>query len=258
MISIIIPVKNGSKYIKGAIESIRSQTEKNVEIVVIDDASTDDTQTILSEIQKTDLLFKIIRNEKSRGPGASRHIGILASSGELIAFLDDDDRWISPQKLSKQSTYLQDNPECVIVGSAKNSFTSEDGSPYPIRRDTQPKSDEDIRKEMLWRNPFITSSVMLKKEAYLKVGGFTDMYLAEDYELWMRLGKTGKMANIEGCDIQYTVRASNASNTRRQEMNKIVLDLTKKYRGDYPSPLYYVFLLKAYMRVWLFNLKQIF
>lgn len=257
MISVVIPTKNGGKYIRRAVESVLNQSETDFEIIIINDASTDETISILSELEQKDSRIRVITNTKSVGPGISRHIGIREAKSELIAFIDDDDEWISKEKLALQIKYFADHPEATVVGSAKNNFVKEDGSPYPVRMDRQPQSDAEIRKTMLWRNPFITSSVMLKKSPYLQVGGFGSLYLAEDYDLWMRMGSHGTLANIPNCDINYTVRQGNASTTRQLEMNKIVLGLVKNYKKDYPD-YYYINLLKAYARIWLFHLKHLF
>lgn len=257
MISIVIPTKNGLKFIERAIKSVQAQTEQDFEIIIVNDASTDHTAAILSDLSQKDRRIRVITNKESVGPGMSRNIGVNEAKSELVAFLDDDDEWISGEKLTVQKRFLEENKNVVLVGSAKNNFIKEDGTPYPVRIDTQPVSDAEIRKTMLWRNPFITSSVMLRKDAYLKVGGFAPMFLAEDYDLWIRLGQQGEMANLYNCDINYMVREGSASSTRKQEMNQIVLDLVKKYKNEYPS-LYLLALLKAHARIFLFNIKKIF
>jgi glycosyltransferase involved in cell wall biosynthesis len=257
MISVVIPTKNGSRFIERAIKSILAQSMQDFEIVVIDDASTDSTPQLLKELQLREPRLRVITNQKSLGPGISRHVGIRESKAEHIALIDDDDEWVSKEKLSLQYAYLKEHPDVAVVGSAKNNFIKEDGSPYPVRVDRQPLTDEEIRRTMLWRNPFITSSVLFRKDRYLEVGGFAPMYLAEDYDLWMRLGQHGTLANIPNCDINYMVREGSASTTRQQEMNKIVLSLVKNYKNEYPDN-YYINLLKAYARVWLFDLKHLF
>ncbi|MES3005357.1 MAG: glycosyltransferase family 2 protein [Patescibacteria group bacterium] len=257
MISVIIPTKNGSQYIGRAIKSVLSQTETDLEIIVINDASTDNTANLVTELQQHDARIRLITNKTSVGPGISRHVGIRESKSEFIALIDDDDEWLSKEKLSLQKKYLDEHPRVAVVGSAKNNFVREDGSIYPVRMDRQPETDAEIRRTMLWRNPFITSSVMLKKDPYLEVGGFSPMYLAEDYDLWMRLGHHGELANIHNCDINYMIREGSASTLRQQEMNHIILGLVKNYKNDYPR-FYYINLIKAYARIWLFDLKHLF
>lgn len=255
MISIIIPTKNASKHIIRAVESVISQSEKDIEIIIINDASTDDTAQVLADLQKKDNRIHIITNQKNVGPGISRDIGIRQAASDYIAFIDDDDEWVSKEKLALQKKYLDEHPHVVIVGSAKNNFIREDGTPYPIHLDRQPQTDAEIRRSMLWRNPFITSSILLKKDAYLQAGGFAPMYLAEDYDLWMRMGQQGVLANILECDINYMVREGSASTTRQQEMNRVVISLIKKYKDTYP--FFFMSLIKGYLRLLVVYIKHL-
>ena len=88
---------------------------------------------------------------------------------------------------------------------------------------------------------------MFRKNAYEKAGGFAAMYLAEDYDLWLRLAEQGKMANIEGCKTHYLKRSAGAAQSNKHKMNKTVLELIKKYGKNFPN--YWEALLKAYIRI---------
>ena len=99
LVSVIIPVFNRKHLIQRSIYSVLNQTYKNLEVLVIDDASTDKTKEKVLEIK--DSRLKYFRNEKNLGPSGSRNKGIKLSSGELIAFQDSDDEWIN-NKLEKQ------------------------------------------------------------------------------------------------------------------------------------------------------------
>lgn len=254
MISIILATKNGSSYIKRAINSVLKQSEKDIELIIVNDASTDSTLPIILELQKTEPRIKVISNQINIGPGSSRHKGILASLGDMIAFIDDDDEWVSSDKLHLQKEYLTMNPEVVLVGASRVTFISQEGK--VIKEIIRPSSDNAIREQMLLRNPFVTSSVLLKKTAYLSSGGFSNLYLAEDYDLWMKLGKIGKLANIDGCDINYTVSRVDKSRSNLPKMSLVVISLIKKYKSDYPH--YFFGLIKSYLRITYLHLKKIF
>ncbi len=246
MISIILATKNGSLYIKNAISSVQNQTYSDFELIVISDGSTDSTVDVVRELQSHDPRIKLYELKDNIGPGRARDLAIRggniqgmtipSSLGEYIAIIDDDDLWLSKEKLSNQKEYLDTHSDTVVIGSSHVAFVNErNGHTWWLKNS---EDSEHIRKHMLGYNPIITSSVMFKKEAYITCGGFSPLYLAEDYDLWLAMGKLGKISNVSSADTQYTIRKGSASKSRQMEMNKIVLSLAIKYRKDYPNFLY--------------------
>lgn len=167
--------------------------------------------------------------------------------------MDDDDLWISSEKLEAQKTFLLENPEHILVGSDHVQFVDEEGK--KLFTFESEKNDDELKKHLLLHNPFVTSSVMFRKDAYIKTGGFSELRLAEEYELWLKMGLFGKFANLRNCEVEYTQRASGLTLSRRQKMNRIVLMLVKRHKNDYS--LYKLALVKAYLRLFLtsFNLR---
>jgi glycosyltransferase involved in cell wall biosynthesis len=245
MISVIMTTRNGSKTIERAIKSIQDQTEKEFELIIVSDASTDDTVEKIQRLATEDSRIKPIILDKNIGPGGARRLAIEKSAGELIAILDDDDLWLSTEKLAIQKKYLDENPDYVLVGSSLVEFVDEDGK-HLFSFESE-KNDCDIKNHMLMHNPFVTSAVMFRKSAYDKAGKFSDLRLAEEYELWLKMGKIGKMANLNGCEVQYTSRKSGLTLSKNQEMNLVVLDLIKRHKKDYP--LYTLAFIKAHLRI---------
>ena len=88
---------------------------------------------------------------------------------------------------------------------------------------------------------------MFRKNVFEKVGGFADMRLAEDYDLWLRLAKEGRVANTQGCNTRYYVRQTGAQQSNKRKINKVVLNLIKKYKNDFPNS--WVAILVAYARI---------
>lgn len=263
MISIILATKNGGQYIEKAINSVIAQTYPDFELIVISDGSTDNTTDIVKSIKDKDSRIKLYELKTNIGPGKARDIAIRGgfvqdtmispAAGEYIAIIDDDDLWISQEKLFNQKEYLDKNPKVVAVGSSNVSFMNEgNGHIWWLKNCEDP---EHVHKRMLGYNPIITSSVMFRKSTYIECGGFSSAYLAEDYDLWLSMGKLGKISNISGCDTQYTVRKGSASKSRQMEMNKAVLALAIKYRKDYPNFLYA--LTKGYARIILLFIKNL-
>ncbi len=260
MISVIIATRNGSAYIERAIRSALSQSAaaEGLEILVVCDGCTDDTAAIARSLAGV----RVIELAKNIGPGLARNLAVLGGEaegirhegarGEYIAFLDDDDRWINPEKLARQKAFLDAHPDIAAVGSEKTEFVDEQGRHMRwIVNETDP---ERMRSNMLSYNPIITSSAMIRKDAFAAIGGFRDMHLAEDYDLWLRLGKTGKLSNVKDAETAYTVRSGGASGSRRREMLLTLIRLAKEYRGSYPG--YPKAILKAYARLLLFIIKN--
>lgn len=233
LVSIIIATKNGGKLISRAITSIESQTEKNVEVIVISDGSTDDTPRIVNELSEIRPWLRLIELSENVGPGLARDRGIREAKGAFIALIDDDDVWGTPFKLKIQEEFLHTHPDHVLVGASTiNEITIEDKA---LSVFNLPEDDGDIRRMMFLRNCFVTSSVMFRKEAYLKAGNFNSLYLAEDYDLWFRMGRVGKFANIPKCDTGYTIHPKGASKIRQRDLYRAILSIIPKYRKDYPG-----------------------
>jgi glycosyltransferase involved in cell wall biosynthesis len=236
-IAVVMCTHNGGKSMYKAIESISSQKDVTIELIIVDDCSTSPlTKEILQILPKkysnTNLSVRIIHNEVNIGPGKSRDIGIHHSKSMHVAILDDDDVWENEYKLLHQKEFLDKHTEYSAVGTDLVIFVNEQDE--ELSRKSYPKTWSQIYRSMLVKNPLITSAVMFKKEVYLLSGGFSDMYLAEDYDLWLRFGMNGKIANISGAETRYTVRAQSASKKKKHRMNMIVLKLVWKYRKHYP------------------------
>jgi glycosyltransferase involved in cell wall biosynthesis len=264
MISVIIATKNGEKYIARATQSALSQSVAienaqdsakypGFEIVAISDGSTDKTAEIVREIGAKDPRVKLIKLTENVGPGLARNQAISQSTNAYIALLDDDDLWTNPDKLKNQINYLEEHPEVVLVGAQKTEFTRENGE--HLRWIINETDSNNIREHMLAYNPVITSSTVFRKKVFDQVGGFKAMYLAEDYDLWLRMGLQGEISNVQDSETIYTIRNNSASKMKSIEMAKTVLRLVKEYRHLYPN--YLKSLAKAYARILLAHWKII-
>ena len=117
LVSCILPVYNGAAHLRDALESVLAQQYAPIEIVAVDDGSTDESPAILAACGSR---VRVIR-QPNGGPAAARNAGIHAARGELIAFLDQDDRW-HPRKLARQVAHLQANPQLDVVVAHVESF----------------------------------------------------------------------------------------------------------------------------------------
>ena len=227
-VSIIILTKDRAELLKNALDSIRRQSFGNFEVVVVNDGSGDNTQGIIESSGFLNL--KIIRHEKSLGITLSRREALASCAGEYVAILDDDDQWLDKDKLDKQVRYLDEHPEVVVVGGG---IKIELGiMNYELRM--RPQTDKQIRRTMLFRNNFFTSTIMFRKEAAVKAGGFvqTGDDLAEDYDLWLRMIKLGKGYNFQEVFTLYS--KPEYSNEKTKKFFRKQLELINRYRADYP------------------------
>jgi glycosyltransferase involved in cell wall biosynthesis len=226
-ISINILTKNRSELLKKALASVIEQTFKDFEIVVVNDGSTDGTSELLKNLKIENL--KIINHSQSLGIIASRQEALAASAGEHVAILDDDDYWVDPHKLKKQTDFLNANSDYVLVGGGIRLNNKLQITNNKFR----PQFNTQIRRTMLFRNNFFTSTVMFRRDDAVKAGGFVKDYidLGEDYDLWLRLGKLGKMYNFQEVFTLYARPSYN------KEKFKLFLRkqsaLIKIYRKDY-------------------------
>ena len=228
-VSINILTKNRAELLKQALASIERQSLRDFEVVVIDDGSTDKTSDVVQRYK--DIRIQGYKHEQSQGIIKSRQEALLASTGEYIAVLDDDDEWIDQDKLKKQVEYLDSHPEVVMCGGGIQ--VTSDESQVTCHK-FRPSSDTQIRRTMLFRNNFFTSTVMFRKEAAIKAGGFImqGADLVEDYDLWLRLGKLGQMYNFSQVFTAY--RQTQYNKVRFNQFLQKQLSLIKQHKSAYP------------------------
>jgi len=180
-VSVIIPTHNRAEFLRSAVMSVLNQTFQDFEIVIIDDASKDHTQEVIAHFN--DVRIKAIHNQFSKGDAGARNIGIINSTGEYIALLDDDDEWL-PEKLKIQTCLLDSSPP-EVGGVCTYSFIIEKVSGR-VSSVFNPATD-DLVKENFIR----TSSILLKKECFEHCGLFDEsMPTSSDYDMWIRISKS--------------------------------------------------------------------
>jgi len=193
LISVVMPVFNGEKYLAQAIDSILTQTYRNFEFIIIDDGSTDSTGSMVAQIN--DKRVRVISHQKNKGIVISLNDGIMASRGKYIARMDADD--VSHQsRFLIQVEFLNKNPDIVVVGTFLKITSPEGKLLFTIE---QPTRDQAIKNFLLQDSCLAHGSVMMRKSAVVKVGMYSTskkVHHAEDYDLFTRLGAKYKLANI--------------------------------------------------------------
>jgi glycosyltransferase involved in cell wall biosynthesis len=178
-ISIVIPAYNAEKYIRRAIESCLSQTFAPIEIIVVDDASTDSTTSVVESFSSP---VRLIRLSENMGVSIARNRGVEASTGNWIAFLDADD-WFLPEKLERQRRCLLEHEQAVLIYTGFRIVTV-DGSECYGRF----LSPNEIWPMLRYRNRLLLSTVAVRRDAFDNVEGFNPaLRVAQDWDLWLRI-----------------------------------------------------------------------
>lgn len=182
-VSIIIPTYNRSAKLKKSIESVLQQSYTNFELLIVDDASTDDTQAMVEAI--SDERIRYIKQTVNGGASAARNEGVRQADAPLIAFQDSDDIW-KPEKLEKQMVYWQQHPEYAMVYCAYKKYI--DGQEIVVPNANWRGSLEG--KLFSWlaqRNSIGAPTMLMKRECFLYAGGFdTDLRALEDWDFALR------------------------------------------------------------------------
>lgn len=231
LISICMLTHNSENTIKEALNSILAQSYKNWELIIVDDVSSDDTISVIESIQ--DPRIKIFKNETKYTLAENRNLALEKSFGDYVAVLDSDDVWVDSEKLEKQISFLETNPDHVMVGTQAKAI---DESGLVLKTIKHNQRDESIRKNILIKNQFTHSSIVVRKESLDSIGGYkipNEIPIWEDYYMIMELGQKGKLANIKDFSTLYRVHAKNTSKNKLG--GKYHLDIIKKFKTVYPN-----------------------
>jgi len=214
LVSIVIPVHNGEKYIREALESCINQTYSTLEIIVVDDESTDGTLDILREYERKDNRIKAISVSKQNGLGNVINIGIRQSAGKYIARMDSDDV-MYPTRLEKQIEYLESNPDCVAVGGQIDIIDVD--SKITGHREYAVE-DKGIKKNMFLFQPFAHPAVTMRKAVAESIGLYPEnMWKVEDVKFFFLLGQKGTYHNLSDTVLKYRMTFNTESQSKMVE-----------------------------------------
>lgn len=235
LVSVILPVYNGEKYLREALDSIVNQTYRNIEIIIINDGSQDGTVSILEEYVKKDSRIVLISRE-NRGLVASLNEGIKIARGEYIARMDADD--ISHlDRFEKQVDYLNMHKDIYLLGSNYNLIYENNLSEERKKRHdgTHRRSLPSIDRDNCFLSTnetmkFIHPTIMMRRELFDIVGLYRDFKI-EDLELYFRVGAKGLgIAKIEEPLLEYRAREESKSwADTRAEQSKEIMDMKLDY-----------------------------
>jgi len=229
-----MPTYNRAGVLPRAIESVLSQSLTDWELIIVDDASTDETPRVLAAFAARDPRIIVMRNQKNNYPDISKTLndGMAKARGKYIARLDDDDYWVDDQKLQKQLSFLDKHPDYVVVGSG---MVIVDATGRELSRYAKREKDEDIRSTALFANPFSHTTVLFRAEVARVVHGYGNWRYAEDWDLWLKMGMKGKLYNFPEYMTAYTMAGQNKSFTYQRAQSRMMLQLISAHKKEYPG-----------------------
>lgn len=197
LISVVLPVYNAEPFLKEAINSVLDQSYEHFELIIINDGSTDHSESII--LSYSDQRIKYVKQE-NQGLGASLNVGIGISRGKYIARQDQDDISYS-DRFQKQVYFLENNPNVLLLGTHAKIFKN-NGDVIGYHKHA---TDSSVLKfDLIFDNPFVHSSVMFRSSVIETVGNYAvDRDLYEDFDLWSRFAAIGDVANLPEVLLDY-------------------------------------------------------
>ncbi|MFP4197893.1 MAG: glycosyltransferase family 2 protein, partial [Methanomassiliicoccales archaeon] len=231
LVSVVLTTFNRSNLVTRAIRSVLNQTYENLEIIVVDDCSDDDTEEIVKSIRDDRLRY--FRNKRNEGASSARNRGIDLSRGDYVAFQDDDDEWL-PDKLESQVEILSSAPDKVGLVYCKT-LRRRDGEEKYFPRFKKLCMEGDIHNALLVRNLIITPAALVRKICLKKVGGFdTGLEALVEWELWIRFSKEYEVRYIDRALLISYETEKSISSDYTSAVNSLV-KIVNKHKMDMGS-----------------------
>lgn len=214
-ISVLLPLYNGERYIREAVESVLAQSHREFELLVLDDGSTDRSLQIVNALAAGDARVRVISRE-NRGLVATLNELLAQARSDVIARMDADDVCL-PNRFERQLAFLEANPQIVCVGGDVEMI---DECGRFLTTLNLPQHDADIQREALKGHaPLFHPAAMIRTAALRAIEGYrADYWPAEDLDLWLRLGEVGQLANLPKPVLRYRLHGGSISgnNVSRQ------------------------------------------
>ena len=209
-VSVIIPVYNGARFLRAALESVFAQTYRPIEVIVVDDGSKDDSAVIAQSFPEVHYI-----HQENQGVAAARNTAIAAAHGEFFAFLDQDDLW-TPEKLKVQIDHLRSHPELGYT-LTQQQFFLEPGTPLPAW----------FRKDLLStvHTGWVLGTLVVRRAVFEQVGGFATGYSAANDSDWFFRAKAAEIPMAVVAELLLLKRIHEANDSGRAK--EILSELLK-------------------------------
>lgn len=244
-ITVIVPAYQAEAFLANTLTSVAKQTNLPLELIVVDDGSTDQTCDVTESFARThpELAIRLLR-EPHRGPGAARNAGVRAANSQWIAFLDADDLW-HPEKLAKMADAIQAHPTANFL-CHNEIVRSLDGAERAMDYSAGFSFDKSIPRQLYARNFFSTSAVVCIRATVLRWGGFDEtLTSAQDYELWLKMSPELVPVFVPEVLGTYVLREGNISTSRYWRRLHNILRVKHRHREKGGVRLYAYSVLRA-------------
>jgi glycosyltransferase involved in cell wall biosynthesis len=229
MVSVLLSVYNSDRYVGSAIESILNQSFNDFDFIIVDDSSKDSSWNIIEFFAKKDPRILAIKNIINIGGCRTLNRGLEFCTGKYIARLDNDD-WSYPDRLKKQVDYMEAHPEVGILGGSIETI-NEFGN--VVGKRTYKLLDQEIRKGIFFYSPFAHPAVMIRKSILDEVGSYNAEFApADDYELYFRIGKKSKFANLSDTLLRYRIIPNSMTFSFTKKMEQATIKVRNLYSKD--------------------------
>ena len=226
-VSIVIPTHNRSDLLSKSVESVLKQSFSDLEVIIVDDCSTDKTSKVAEKLKESDSRVRYIRLKTNQGAPTARNTGIKAAQGEILGLLDDDDQWL-PRKLEYQLAKFREGPDdlgLVYGGYRINYFRSD--LPDRIRK---PNKRGRIFLSLLKKCLIGSPTVLVKRECFEKVGMFdTKLKSCQDWDMWLRISREYKVDYVDKVVANYYLRGKGQISTNFSSQVQGRKRIFKKY-----------------------------
>lgn len=223
MISIVLPTYNGSRYLTSAIDSILKQTYSDIELILVDDCSTDGTDVIVDVIAKSDKRIRVIHNKINKKLPASLNIGFENAKGDYFTWTSDDNLY-KYNALEIMLKSIKENPDTDIVYAMYGTIDTE-GKVLTTNTNQEKESEEKISYIHNW----VGACFLYKREVHDKLHGYDEnLFLVEDYDFWLRAARYFNYKKINQNLYQYRVHPNSLTSTRKGEVLAKTVELLQR------------------------------
>lgn len=224
IISVVMPVYNGEKYLREAIDSILNQTYNNFEFIILNDGSTDKTEEIILSYDDTRIVY--VKNEENLQIVKTLNKGVSLAKGKYIARMDADDV-SQPDRFKKQIQFMEHNPDVGVCGTWVKTFGDiETNWDYPTEY-------KELYISLMFYTPIAHSTVFIRKDILKKYSYKQSYNKAEDYKIWVDISKKIKIVNIPFYLLRYRLHSSQTGVVNNQHQMNITNKIRKEVLFDF-------------------------
>ena len=229
IISVIMPCFNAEKYLREAVESVLGQTYTNIELIIVDDGSTDNSIDIARSYGDRIILVR----QNNKGPYPARNKGLMISNGKFVAFLDADDYWRADCLEKLQLTLCNSSAVLAYCGWQNVGFEGGGGEPY-----IPPDYELGNKAELFLRHaaPWPIHAALIRRSALEEVGGFSERYFScMDYDLWLRMATSRYIKRVNETLVFYRHHSADQITSKKWEQAKNAWLVKRNFIKQHPE-----------------------